>query len=92
MEEGEKNKAVYGLIGKGISYSFSADYFNKRFEQEQRLARYVNFDIPDLSGLNEVLQTANLKGCNVTIPYKTAILEHLDDIMTKPQRLGPLIA
>jgi len=88
MEEGEKNKAVYGLIGKGISYSFSADYFNKRFEQEQRSARYVNFDISDLSSLNEVLQTANLKGCNVTIPYKSAILEHLDDIDYEAAEIG----
>lgn len=88
MEEGERNRAVYGLIGKGISYSFSADYFNKRFQQEQRSARYVNFDIPDLSGLNEVLQTTNLKGCNVTIPYKTAILEHLDRIDDEASEIG----
>jgi shikimate dehydrogenase len=88
MEEGAKNQAVYGLIGRGISYSFSADYFNKRFEQEQLSARYVNFDIPDLSGLNEVLQTANLRGCNVTIPYKTAILDHLDRIDDEASEIG----
>ena len=31
---GEKNKIKkYGLIGKNINYSFSKDYFNKKFRK-----------------------------------------------------------
>lgn len=88
MEKGTKNKAVYGLIGRNISYSFSAKYFNDRFSKENLKAQYVNFDISDLTELQSVFKTAHLKGCNVTIPYKTAIIKHLDRLDLEATAIG----
>ncbi len=88
MEKGAKNTAVYGLIGKNISYSFSAKYFNDRFSKENLNAQYVNFDISDLTELRSVFKTLHLKGCNVTIPYKTSIIEHLDRLDSEASAIG----
>ncbi len=76
-------KKTYGLLGKNISYSFSASYFSERFEKESINANYQNFDLQNIEELNEVLKTNNLNGLNVTIPYKQDIfpfLKRLDPI------------
>ena len=89
----KKHKGIpelYGLLGKNISYSFSRGYFNDKFEREGRKnARYTNFDIADIAYFPEILkQNPNLKGLNVTIPYKESILPYLDDLDTEAQHIG----
>ena len=40
--------SVYGLIGKRLVHSFSAAYFNAKFDREGRDARYRLFPIDDI--------------------------------------------
>lgn len=76
----EPNK-IYGLVGKNISYSFSKNYFNNKFQQLGiEDSKYVNFDLPDLSHFKELLKNQHISGLNVTIPYKEKILNYLDNI------------
>ena len=76
-----RNKYIYGLIGKGIDYSFSRHYFNNKFKKEGLIHNsYKNFDCKDLAQALETLKQKNLKGVNVTIPYKEQIIPHLDKI------------
>ena len=72
----------FGLVGKNISYSFSKAYFTEKFEK-LGLAdyRYDNFDIDSISEFPTVL-TTELKGLNITIPYKEKIFRFLDEIDT----------
>ena len=69
----------YGLIGYPLGHSFSIGYFNEKFENEGIDAKYINFEIPTIEHLREVLDsTPDLKGLNVTIPYKEKVIEYLD--------------
>lgn len=86
MEKPEESN--FGLIGKNISYSFSRAYFEKKFKQLNVPFTYRNFDLQDLSELTEVWSTPNLKGCNVTIPYKQAIIPHLDRLTSEAHAVG----
>ena len=53
----------YGLIGYPLGHSFSIGYFNEKFENEGIDARYINFEIPTIEHLREVLDsTPDLKG------------------------------
>ncbi len=73
--------AKYGLIGHNIGYSFSKTFFNFKFEQENRNDSYENYDIPVVSQLSHVLEkNPELKGLNVTIPYKESVIQLLDKI------------
>ena len=45
----------YGLIGYPLGHSFSIGYFNERFENENIDAEYINFEIPTIDDLPEVL-------------------------------------
>lgn len=79
---------TYGLIGKNINYSFSRDYFNNKFNNENILnSQYINFDIYNLSKLNNIFNTNNY-GFNVTIPYKETIIPHLDSLDFHAEKIG----
>lgn len=78
----------YGLIGRNISYSFSKKYFNTKFTSERIDATYENFDITEISHFSEIKKTENLKGLNVTIPYKEQILPFLDSADEHAEKIG----
>lgn len=79
---------TYGLIGKNISYSFSRNYFEDKFKNEDiSNSQYVNFDIDKLSKLNNIFNTDNY-GFNVTIPYKEAVIPYLDELDLHAEKIG----
>ena len=79
----------YGLIGYPLGHSFSISYFNQRFQDENIDAVYENYEIPSIDALPEVLSSnPELKGLNVTIPYKEKILPFLDSIAPEARAIG----
>ena len=79
----------YGLIGYPLGHSFSISYFNQRFADEGINAKYVNFEIPTIDELPEVIaKNPELRGLNVTIPYKEKVIEFLDSISPEARAIG----
>mgnify|MGYP002658549210 FL=1 len=79
----------YGLIGYPLGHSFSKNYFNEKFENEGIDAKYINFEIPHIEDLTEILDTTpELKGLNVTIPYKEKVISYLDFISPEATAIG----
>lgn len=85
----QKNKK-FGLIGRDISYSFSKKYFTEKFSQQLfDDCIYENFDISSIEEFPNIIKNnTNLKGLNVTIPYKVAILPYLSSISEKATQIG----
>ena len=82
-------ETLYGLLGYPLGHSFSRNFFNNKFEAENIDAEYMNFEIPDINMLNEVIsEHYNLKGLNVTIPYKEQVLPFLDEIDNYAANIG----
>ena len=73
-------KKIYGLIGKNIDYSFSKKYFTKKF-QDLRIndCEYKNYDLKQINNFRNI-DLKNIKGFNVTIPYKEKVIDYLDII------------
>lgn len=79
----------YGLIGYPLGHSFSISYFNQKFQDENIDAVYENYEIPSIDALPEVLSSnPELKGINVTIPYKEKVLPFLDSISPEARAIG----
>lgn len=79
----------YGLIGFPLGHSFSISYFNQKFADEGIDAEYVNFEIPNIDELQEILDmNPDLRGLNVTIPYKEKVIPFLDSISPEAQAIG----
>ncbi len=79
----------YGLIGYPLGHSFSRNYFNGKFENEGIDATYLNFEIPSIDDFPQVIaENPELKGLNVTIPYKEKIISYLDELNKDAREIG----
>lgn len=79
----------FGLIGKNIAYSFSESHFHDKFRKENITnSTYQLFDLKSISEVEELFQTKELKGFNVTIPYKEEIIPYLDELSPEAQKIG----
>lgn len=81
---------LYGLIGYPLGHSFSARFFAEKFSSEQiDDCAYRNFPIPDINQLPRLLHDhPDLRGFNVTIPYKELIRPYLDEIDPEADAIG----
>ena len=85
-----QHKNIYALIGKTLTHSFSKKYFEKKFS-DLGLAdhAYLNFELENIEDLKKVIADhPNLKGFNVTIPYKESIIPFLDELSAEAKSIG----
>lgn len=78
----------YGLVGFPLKHSFSRRFFTDKFEKENIDAEYLNFEIPAIGEIKNVLADPNLRGLNVTIPYKEQIIPFLDELDDNAREIG----
>ena len=80
---------TYGLIGRNLSHSFSQKYFQKKFSKERiKDCQYLNFELNDISTLRKLVQKNDIKGLNITIPYKEKVIPFLDEITKQAYKIG----
>lgn len=81
---------ILGIIGYPLGHSFSKTYFTKRFVEEGiDNFSYLNFPIENIEQLPHLISsTPNLKGFNVTFPYKKQIIPYLDSIDEGAEAIG----
>lgn len=87
----------FAIIGYPLHHSFSAKYFNEKFERENIDAEYSlrplqptaegeEIRIADESQLIELINT--LDGMNVTLPYKQTVIPYLDALDETAAAIG----
>lgn len=84
---------MYGLLGKSLGHSFSKDYFTEKFSRLNLNHSYRNIELDDISKIVEfVYNHKDLKGFNVTVPYKESIIPYLDDLDETAREVGAVNA
>ncbi len=82
-------KSQYGLIGYPLGHSFSAKYFAEKFRREGIDASYENFEMPTVDDLRTFVEARPcLRGLNVTIPHKQAVVPLLDEVSPEAEAIG----
>jgi shikimate dehydrogenase len=83
-------KKSFGLVGKNISYSFSKGYFNEKFSAlGLKNYSYENFDLQHIEEFENLIEThKDLRGLNVTIPYKEAVIPYLTELDAQATKIG----
>lgn len=87
----------FAIIGYPLLHSFSAKYFNEKFEREKIDAEYSLRPLPpsqqgeeiriaDEKQLIELLHT--MDGMNVTLPYKQTVIPYLDRLDETAEAIG----
>jgi shikimate dehydrogenase len=71
-----------GLIGNPISHSLSPGIHQGFMKNEGLEGSYELFELGHLpeEGLNRFMNSRELIGMNVTIPFKQTVIEHLDEV------------
>ena len=79
-----------GLIGYPLVHSFSKKYFNEKFDNENiKNVSYQNFELKNINELKSLIKrNSDLRGLNVTIPYKEKVIKYLDKIDEKYLNIG----
>ncbi|NBC08383.1 MAG: shikimate dehydrogenase, partial [Bacteroidetes bacterium] len=90
MSKADRVDRLFGLIGFPLSHSFSKRYFTDKFERDRITdAYYELFPLSALDQLPGLLNRhSNLRGLNVTIPYKQQILPYLHHIDEGAKAVG----
>lgn len=78
----------FGLIGQTLSYSFSKDYFQRKFADLNTQDSYENFELGHIEEIEQLLSDESLSGLNVTIPYKEAVIPFLDKLDPIAKEIG----
>ncbi len=84
------NTQIIGIIGHPIKHSYSPFIHNVAIEIKNIDYVYLPFDIPS-SNLKNVLKgmvALGIKGFNVTIPHKEAVIQHLNDLSEEVTMIG----
>ncbi|QIX61150.1 shikimate dehydrogenase [Hymenobacter lutimineralis] len=81
---------TYGLLGRTLTHSFSQTFFTQKFHNlELTDHAYELFELAFIEELPALLQRhPELRGLNVTIPYKEQVWPYLHDTAASAARVG----
>src|SRR5690554_4076040 len=83
-------KTRYGLIGFPLGHSFSKTFYDQKIRKEKII--HIDYDLYPLESIESfpdfVSRDAQLKGVNVTIPHKIAVLDYLDALSPEAIAIG----
>lgn len=80
---------MYGLIGYPLGHSFSASFFNEKFSREGIDEHYSLFPLTSIDEFPALLEShKDLKGLNVTIPYKELVIPYLTSLSKEAEEIG----
>lgn len=79
----------FGLIGYPLSHSFSKKYFSQKFLLEKLdNCSYELYPLTSIEKLPELIRNEGVEGLNVTIPYKSAVIQYIDRISPEADEVG----
>ncbi|MBN1321891.1 MAG: shikimate dehydrogenase [Thermoleophilia bacterium] len=81
---------VLGVIGHPVSHSLSPRIHNAAFQAQGLDLVYVAFDVPpdDLPAAMAGVRALGMRGVNVTVPHKQAVVRYVDQISPLAERVG----
>ena len=81
----------FALLGHPVAHSVSPAMCAAAFHALRLTHFYTAMDVPSVPNLRAVLddlRSGLIAGANVTVPYKRAVLEHVDEIAPSAEEVG----
>lgn len=79
---------ILGILGNPLSKSKSPVMQNAALKASGINGIYLPFETKDLDCVEEVIRSYEIRGMNVTIPHKQAIMDHLDAVDDNASSIG----
>jgi shikimate dehydrogenase len=81
---------IIGLLGHPISKSLSPQMHNAALKAADISGIYLKFDSENIDSIGDVIREYDIRGLNVTIPFKEKIAEHLDTLDKEAETFGAI--
>src|SRR5437660_2485727 len=88
IEQVDAATRVYGVAGDPVVHSLSPAIMNAAFRRENVNAVYLTLHAKTLKDLLTCVREIPIHGISVTMPYKEAILSHLDNTDSHTTKIG----
>jgi len=88
IEQVDVATRVYAVVGDPIAHSLSPAIMNAAFRRENVNAVYLALHAKSLKDLLTCVREIPIHGISVTMPYKEAILPHLDNTDAHTSKIG----
>jgi shikimate dehydrogenase len=84
------NTKLFGIIGHPVKHTFSPFIHNAAYELKNLDYVYLPFDVPPANLKNAIrgMTALGIKGFNVTIPHKEAIVQYLNEVSDEASIVG----
>ncbi|MBI4484830.1 MAG: shikimate dehydrogenase [Acidobacteria bacterium] len=81
---------VYGLVGAPIAHSVSPAMHNAAFAAARMNAVYLPLPAAGVDDFVRFGKAIGIKGASVTVPYKVALFEQMDEVYAVARRIGAI--
>ena len=90
LEKIDKNISICGILGKPLDHTLSPVMHNAGFTASGLNFRYIPLEVSEeqLSDTIENLKERHFRGLNITIPYKSKVMQYLDSIDDLASKIG----
>jgi 3-dehydroquinate dehydratase / shikimate dehydrogenase len=88
IEQVDVATRVYGVAGDPVSHSLSPIIMNTAMRRENVNAVYLALHAKTLKDLLACVRDIPIHGLSITMPYKEAILQHLDNTDSHTSKIG----
>jgi shikimate dehydrogenase len=79
---------LFGVFGDPVAHSLSPAMHNAAFGAMGMNAVYLAFGLKDAQGAVEAMRSLNMGGASVTIPHKSDVMAHLDEVDPVARAIG----
>jgi 3-dehydroquinate dehydratase/shikimate dehydrogenase len=88
IEQVDAATRVYGVAGDPVAHSLSPSIMNAALRRENVNGVYLALHAKTLKDLLACVRDIPIHGLSITMPYKQAIVEHLDNTDTHTTKIG----
>ncbi len=88
MHQVTSKTRVYGVIGNPVAHSLGPVMHNRAFLATGWPGIYAAFAVSDIAAAVTGVRGLDIAGISVTIPYKQAVMAHLDHVDEAARRIG----
>jgi shikimate dehydrogenase len=78
---------LYGIIGNPVRHSLSPLIHNRALKRMGINAAYLAFEVDDVEAAVKGIRGLGLQGVSVTLPFKTHVMSHLDNVDTMATKI-----
>jgi 3-dehydroquinate dehydratase/shikimate dehydrogenase len=86
----DEETEIYGLAGAPVSHSVSPAMHNAAFRATGLNAVYLPFPAAGADDFVRFGKAMGIKGASVTVPYKVALADHMDEVYSVARRAGAI--